>query len=371
MFARPGITALRDQAVADVLVETGLPTLLRRSPLRALAYAQAGLAYGQYGYLDWIARQSVPFTGTGVFLEAWAALVDVQRKPASPASGTVAFVGVPGATVPIGTLLRRGDGFGYATTGAVTLGAAGTGSLPVQAQIAGSALTLQPNTPLTLAAPIVGVQSGAVAQPVTPGADPELDAPFRTRMLLRWASPPQGGDATDYVEWALAVPGVTRAWVNPIGAGEGTVVVYTMWDQAEAPHGGFPQGRDGVTDLDWRGEPAMGDQLTVALSIYPRRPVTALVYSVAPGRYPVPFAIHTPAPVSAVAQAAAVAALTRVFLDVADPLGGTVPLGLFDQAITNALSTPLFTLTTPTAAIMAPLGSLPILGAITWTGGNG
>lgn len=370
MFARPGITTLRDQAIADVLVETGLPTLLRRSPLRALAYAQAGLAYGQYGYLDWIARQSTPFTATGVFLEAWAALVNVQRKPASPATGTVVFAGTAGSYIPVGTLLRGAGGAGYVTTSAATLDSNGSGGATVQAQTPGSAHTLQTNNPLTLAAPLAGVQSSAVAQPTTPGADPELDAPFRTRMLLRWASPPQGGDATDYVEWALEVPGVTRAWVNPIGAGEGTVVVYTMWDEAESP-GGFPQGTDGVSPDDWRGTPATGDQLTVAQHIYPLRPVTALVYSVAPAAYPVPFGIHTPSPVSAVSQSNVAAALEEVFLAAADPLSGTVPLGLFDQAITNALSTPLFTLTTPTTAITAPLGSLPILGTITWTSGNG
>lgn len=104
MFARPTVTNLRDQAINDILIGTGLPALLRRSPPRAMAYGQAGLAQGQYGY----------------------------------------------------------------------------------------------------------------------------------------PAPPQGGSADDYDAWVRTVPGVTRVWLNPLGAGPGTVVLYTMFDLAEAAHGGFP-----------------------------------------------------------------------------------------------------------------------------------
>ena len=367
MFARPGITALRDQAISDMLVSTGLPTLLRRSPLRALAYSQAGLAYGQYGYLDWIARQSTPFTATGVFLEAWAALVNIQRKPSSEAKGVASFIGNAGATVPVKTVLRRANGTEYVTQGATTLVGSGTGSVAVKAAVAGSSGSLNSSTPLTLIAPLAGVRSDASGDPATPGTDPELDAPFRTRMLLRWAEPPQGGSRTDYQTWALAVPGVTRVWVLPLGMGPGTVVLYTMFDVAETARGGFPQGAAGVASGDGRDAPATGDLLAVADYVYPLQPVTALIYSVAPIPYPVPFAITTPRPVPAVTQAAAQAALVAQFLALADALGGTLPIGPFDDALAKALGTTLFTVTAPTVAIQAPVGHLPILGAVTWS----
>lgn len=371
MFARPGITALRDQAVADMLVSTGLPTLLRRSPLRALAYALAGLAHGQYGYLDWIARQSTPFTATGLFLEAWAALVGIMRKPKSLAAGAASFIGTVGKTVPVGTVLRRGDGAGYLTTAAVTLAGDGTGTAAIQAVAAGSAYSLDHDTPLSLAAPLDGVRSDAVGQPVTPGADPELDAPFRTRTLLRWSAPPQGGSESDYVTWALEVPGVTRAWDIPLGAGEGTVVVYTMWDTAEAAHGGFPQGVDGVATSEWRGDRAAGDQLLVADALFPLRPATALVYSCAPLAYPVNFAIQTPTAVPAAIQSAAAAALDAVFLANADPKSGVLQLGPFDAAIAQALGSSNFTRTAPGAPVAAPVGRLPVRGLVSWSVAGG
>ena len=41
---------------------------------------------------------------------------------------------------------------------------------------------------------------------------------------------PQGGSDADYKKWALAVSGVTRAWVEPRLMGAGTVGVYIMID---------------------------------------------------------------------------------------------------------------------------------------------
>lgn len=131
MFSRPTITQLRDQAVNDVLVGTGLPSLLRRSPLRAIALALAGMIQGPYGYLDWIARQSTPFTGTGTFLEAWAALVGILRLAATAATGTVTFTG--SGLVPAGTVARRSDTAEYTTRSDLQVN--GSGSVAIVASL--------------------------------------------------------------------------------------------------------------------------------------------------------------------------------------------------------------------------------------------
>lgn len=370
-FARPGLTDLRDAAVQDILVGTGLPTLLRRSPLRALAYAQAGLAYGQYGYIDWIARQAVPFTATGAFLEAWAALVGVTRKGASRAKGLAVFRGTPGVIVPVGTILRRGDGESYATQAACVIGSGGTGSVAILSTDAGSRWSLTTGTPMTLAAPVSGVLSAATGNPATPGADQETDDALRTRMLLRWSKPPQGGAARDYLEWALAVPGVTRAWVRPRGMGPGTVQIFTMWDAAESTNGGFPQGTSGVAPEDDRDAAATGDLATLASAIYPQQPVTALVYATAPVPAPVTVAITTRTAVSAALQAEVEAAMDAVFLQLADPLGGTWSTSPLVRAIADALGNSDFTLTAPLLSVHAPVGQLPVRGTTKWIATNG
>ena len=65
-FARPTLTALRNAAIQDITTSgiPGLDGLLRNAVLRVLAWCMSGLAYSVYGYLDWIARESVPFTAT-------------------------------------------------------------------------------------------------------------------------------------------------------------------------------------------------------------------------------------------------------------------------------------------------------------------
>jgi uncharacterized phage protein gp47/JayE len=371
MFARPGITSLRDQAVNDAAAALGYPTLLRRSPLRALAYAQAGLAHGQYGYLDWIARQAVPFTASGQYLEAWAGLVGVTRKDATSAEGRANFVGTAGTIVPAGTELRSAGGGSYLTTLDAQLAIDGTAAATIEAVTAGSAYTLDDDAVLSLASPIVGVQSSVAADHVAPGTDPELDDPFRTRMLLRWARAPQGGAVADYVEWALAVPGVTRAWANPNGFGAGTVVVYTMWDLAEAASGGFPQGTDGVSASEARDTPATGDQLVVADALHWLRPVTALVYHCAPIPQLTTFNFKTQALVSQAVRAAAVAALDAVFLALADPLGGVLDTDAFETTVAAVPGMPRFTMTTPADEFSAPVGYLPVRGSVTWNGVGG
>jgi uncharacterized phage protein gp47/JayE len=72
------------------------------------------------------------------------------------------------------------------------------------------------------------------------GTDEETDDQLRYRVLKRIRNPPQGGDKTDYEQWALAVPGCTRAWVYPLEMGMGTVSVRVMFDDLRADQGGFP-----------------------------------------------------------------------------------------------------------------------------------
>ena len=72
------------------------------------------------------------------------------------------------------------------------------------------------------------------------GTDEETDEELRARVLRRIRQPPMGGDAYDYVAWALAVPGVTRAWCSPLEMGIGTVTVRFMMDDLRADNDGFP-----------------------------------------------------------------------------------------------------------------------------------
>jgi hypothetical protein len=68
------------------------------------------------------------------------------------------------------------------------------------ATVAGAYTNCDPGTPISIAQPVSGINSGGVtAGPTTGGADNETNDALRTRMLARYAAPPQGGSSADYI----------------------------------------------------------------------------------------------------------------------------------------------------------------------------
>ncbi|MEX3690829.1 baseplate J/gp47 family protein [Paraburkholderia sp. BR14263] len=380
-FARPTLTQLRNQVAQDLNANlTGADALLRFSNLRVLGEVLAALAQMQYGYTDWVAKQSNPFTATDEYLDAWAALKNVLRKAATQAGaetpGQVTFPATNGVVLPAGSSITRGDGVGYTTSADAT---AANGAVTVNAVanedptgLTGAFGNCVAGTVMTLGTAIAGITStGLVTTAFTGGADIETDDSLRSRMLFAYQNPPQGGAVKDYITWALQVAGVTRAWCNPNGFGPGTVVVYAMLDSAESGNGGFPVGTDGVAANESRGIAATGDQLTIANWIYPLRPATALVYVCSPTRKVVDFTITGSGTFSAATKALIAAAISGVFVMYGDPLGsedlgGGIDLSYIGSAIAAISGTAGFVITSPAGNIVGTTGQLPVLGDITW-----
>ena len=217
----------------------GLTGLLRTAVLRVLSWCMAGLAYSVYGYADWIARMGVPFTAEDEFLYAWAGLIGVYPKPAGAATGTANFTGNPGRLLPDQTPLTRQDGTSYQTTADGTVDGRNLLTVPIAATVQGAFTNDPGGTQIAIATPIAGINSSGTTGVCTGGADAETQDALRTRMLFQYRNPPQGGDADDYIGWALQVPGVTRAWCTGTALGPGTVSVYVMFDGQDS---GFPIG---------------------------------------------------------------------------------------------------------------------------------
>ncbi len=395
---RPTLDQLIAGASADLSVSLpGADGLLRYSNLGVLVRVLAAMVNGLYGYQDWIAQQAVPFTASGEFLEAWAALKGVLRAAPTQASGPVQFSGTNGVLLPAGSSVIRSDGRAYQTEADGTV-AGGVVTVTVLDVTPYNNLTTQPGgaagnsdagTQFTLGTAISGIQSGGAATgPITGGADAQADASLRTDMLQAYAAQPQGGDLADYVTWALQVPGVTRAWNAGVGPnGAGTVTLYVMLDQAEAAHGGFPQGTNGVAANETRAAAATGDQLAVANHIFPLRPVTALVYVDAPLANTVTLTISQTTGWSAATKTAVEAAIAGVLLQQAAPGGvtdasgnpvGIVDLSYIEQAIGQVAGTEGFVITAvgctngtvtpgPTGNIASSAGYLAVLGTVTFS----
>ncbi|HEJ8008004.1 TPA: baseplate J/gp47 family protein [Serratia marcescens] len=380
-FNRPTLTELRAKNRTQLQAElkkTG--ALLRYSNMRVLADADAGLAHLHYGYLDYIALQSTPFNATDEWLSGWAGLKSVYQNPANPASTpSYEFSGTAGTPVNKGAVLRRGDGYLYRLEESVTIGANGKGvgkltailpdiiNDPTGGGIAGNA---DAGTNLTLDVSLPGIDaSGVMLEPATGGADIETQESFRARMLLAYQHPPQGGSDTDYEQWALAVPGVTRCWVKRRLMGAGTVGVYIMCDGNDETNHGFPVGTDGISQLDdWGAQKATGDQGRVADYIYPRAPVTALVYVCSPVAKTVDFEISGISHVGSDITAAIAAAIDNVFFEGGTPVGnGRIFLSDLNRAIGDIEGTAGFILISPSTNIDLGVGELPVRGEVKYT----
>lgn len=365
-FSRPTLTDLQTQVAADVASSVpGADPLLRYSNLRITGRVQAGLAHLHYGYIDWIAKQAVPYTSTDEYLAAWGALKNTYLKQATAATGSVTFPGSSG-TILAGTQVVRGDGFVYTTNADATVSGASV-TVAVTASTPGAAGNCDAGTVLTLGAAVTGIQSGGTAVAVfTGGADVETQDAFYGRVMEAFQTSPQGGAQADYVTWALQVAGVTRAWVSPNGFGAGTVVVYVMLDNAEAAHNGFPQGTNGVAAAETRAAAASGDQLAVANYIYALQPVTALVYACAPTANTVNFTLTGTTSWNTTTKTAVTAAMAGVFLSTGVP-GGTVNMSDIESAIAAVSGTAGFVITSPTGNITSATGALPVLGTVTFS----
>lgn len=367
-FARPTLTDLKGRVLSDIAQAMRLPALLRFSAEGAFGRALAGLASGLYGYLDHIARQAVPVTAVDEALHAWGALKGVLPKAAAKATGTAVFPGTVGAVLPAGTLVvRPADGVSYRTTADATVAGGGTVSAPVEANEAGATGNASAGAVLVLGASVAGIAStGSAPAALTGGADEESQDAFRTRMLDAYQNPPQGGAKNDYEAWALAVPGVTRAWVAPNAMGAGTVLVRVMMDDANAAFGGFPQGTAGTAALEPRDASATGDLLAVADAIYPLRPATALVYAAAPTPSPINLTIFGLQSDTAAIRAEIATALRQVFRDMGEP-GGTIYTNSLNAAIDSVPGVARFALLAPSSPVTVAAGQLPTLGTVTYT----
>lgn len=349
-FTRPTLTEIIDRALADMSSRVvGVDgAVLRRSVLGVIARMLAGASHELHGRLDYIARQVIIDTADGEYLERWASVWGVRRKAAEFSVGNVRFTGTPGSTVPVGTQLQRQDGALFYTTAEGKVPSNGSITLPVMAGAAGAAGNTAGGVSLSLTQPVTGMraQATAVAPGISAGSDAEDDEALRSRLLTRIQDPPQGGAAADYVNWALEVPGVTRAWIYPLELGLGTVTLRFV--------------RDDEDDII----PDATEVAAVAAHIEALRPVTAQVYVVAPIAKPLNMTIRI-APNSEAVRASVEAELRDLIRREAEP-GGTILISHLREAISTAAGEYDHEIVDPPGNVTHDTGEIAVPGTITW-----
>lgn len=377
-YARQTLTQLIQQTASEIKV--ALPNadpLLRRAVLTVLSRVLAGQHHEQYGYLDWIAKQAVPFTAEGENLIGWAALRDITPQQPTYGVFTVQSIGNNiNTNVTSGAQLIRSDGTLYASTAGGSVDTNGNITLSITANTAGSASNLAVGGTVTLQSPSSGVNGTFyVTAVVANGTDLESAGNLRSRMLAAYASPPQGGDLSDYVEWTLGVPGVTRAWAADSLAGTGTVSVYFMMDNIRSYQYGLPAGTNGASSNEPRAPSATGDQLVVANYLYTKRAATALVYACSPVGAPLNIVLQE-VPNDTTIRGNISAAIAGLCIRLASPggswlvpqqtRGGILRLSDINDAIAAVPNLDHFVLVSPTSDVVSPIGVIPIPGSPTY-----
>lgn len=384
-FSRPTLSELRNQVLADINATLdGANALLRKAVLRVLGVAQAGLAHLHFGYIDWISKQAVPWTATDEYLAGWGAMKNVFRKDAAAAVISAQFTGTAGVVISAGIEVKRADGTAYAVEATQTVGLDGKAVVVLRATGAGAAGNCPAGTPVTLSSTVTGLQStGAVVGAIATGADVESPDAYSERVIAAYQETPHGGNADDYVRWALAVPGVSRAWCSPNGMGAGTVVLRFMMDTAQSQHGGFPQGANGVSQHDQgpdglpRAPVATGDQLVLADALIGQQPVTALVFACAPVDNSLHFKISGLSGAGTATRNAISAALADVLFRTGDARGGTLNRNDIEGAINSVSGASGWLLSEVAGTVNGVvtvypgnvtnlIGQLPTLGGVTY-----
>lgn len=219
----PTTAEIKAQIIADIESALGQTTpILPKAAWRVLAGVLAGVQSLGYRFTLWAYRQIFAATADEDALLARGEQYGLAPSPAVAAVLTASATGTTGVTIPAGTLWYAGS-LVYSQTADVEI-AAGVATVEIEALTAGDAGNLSNGETVTLTTPLAGVDSEAtIASTVTTGEDEESLESFRAQVQEREARKPQGGAAADYVQWALEVPGIVKAFAHRITPGYATV----------------------------------------------------------------------------------------------------------------------------------------------------
>lgn len=185
------------------------------------------------------------------------------------------------------------------------------------------------------------------------GADVESIESLRARILARKSRPPQGGALPDYENYALAVPGVLKAWAWQFTNGIGSIAVYFLFE-----------GRS-------HRIPTVADVAAVQAHIDAKRLIRVDdLVAVAPVAAPVVITISDLVPDTPLLRAAIEISLAAMFLERARPGVLNAPFVLERSWVSEAISTAAgedsHTLVSPAASLTFTGGQIPVLGGVAY-----
>ncbi len=224
-YSRPTLQEICEQIENDIYTRfNSVSRPVRFSANKILARVMSGAIHLVYGYIDRVIKDFFIDSSSAIYLDRWASIWGLKRKPASKAKGNIIFKGNDGCKIPMFTLIQTNDGFKFQTLDEGTI-INGICIVKIEAISNGSNGNIHGNTNLILISPISGVIPSCTLDNngTFSGSDVEDDHSLRERLLDRIRNAPCAGNKKDYEIWALENAGVTRAWCYPQYGGEGNV----------------------------------------------------------------------------------------------------------------------------------------------------
>ena len=311
----------------------------------------AAMVWAPFKRLQWVIQQAFVTTSEGEWLERHGLDVGITRKAASHAEGSLIINAITMTEVPYGDIFIDENGITFEAQSGINLNAGTIGSISVRAIQPGVSGNVPANTAMASSNGTGEFSSVVGALGIIGGANAEDDEGLRSRILFRLRNPPHCGTASDYVRWATEVAGVTRADVEPLINGPGTVGVYIVMD-GSYPYGIPPQGAlDKVKEyLD-----------DVA-------PIGAKKYVLAPEPVIIDIVINQMTPYTAQVQDSVKADIGDLFFSKAFVSTNKKPLVFSQswiwQAVANATGETSHLLVQPQEDIICTPGQLPVLGTV-------
>lgn len=361
-FARPTLSEIVTRIESDYKSRIdNAQSLLRRSVLKILARVYGAAVHLLYGYLSYMKDQPFATTADAEYLERIGNEFGIARKAATNATGSGSGTGTTGVSIPAGTQLVSNAGQVYTVDSAVTV-AAGVYSLDFTALLAGSDGNDSPSISLIYVTPIAGVSTTLTVDGdgIDGGVDEESDDGLRERILTRKRQPPHGGAEFDYVNWALEVSGVTRAWSFPQYMGHGTIGLAFVRDNDTDSIIPDATEREDVRDyILEHTDPLTG--LDVGI------PVTA-----EPGFFVIDISLESVdfsisiTPNNSATQADIESKIEDLIIEKGGP-GQTIYLSDISAAISSSALEVAHRVNSPATDIATATNKVPVLGIITWS----
>ena len=148
----------------------------------------------------------------------------IYRREGTKSTGILSFAGSDDTTINAGTIVQTDDGLQFKTLSQGVI-SSGTAEIPAESIEIGLKYNVPAESIQSMVINIPGISSVSNSSAFENGSDDESIDELKQRYFLKKQMSPSSGNKTDYIKWAMEVPGVSNAKVYPLWDGAGTVKV--------------------------------------------------------------------------------------------------------------------------------------------------